>query len=95
MNIFETMFLTIIWSKLLERINATSKTLESPTLNLISGVQLLESIVTFIDEFREKFDELEHKTKLMTGNDAQYKDETKRTKKERCLKTKPEKMKLN
>jgi len=71
----------------LEKVNATSKILENPILNLISGVQLLESLVIFIDEFREKFYELEHTTKLMTGNDTQYKDETKRTKKkEKCLK---------
>ena len=38
---FETRFLTVIWSKLLERVNAVSKTLESPSLNLTSGVQLL------------------------------------------------------
>lgn len=45
METFKTMFLTIIWSKLLERVNATSKILERPTLNLISAVQLLESLV--------------------------------------------------
>ena len=82
------MFLTVIWSKLLERVNAVSTTLESPSLNLTSGVQLLETLVIFINEFRDKFDYLECTAKSMAAEietEALYHDETKRIRKRKVF----------
>lgn len=89
MKKFETTFLTVIWSKLLERIDATSKTLQDPTLNLTSAVQLLHSLLSFIVDFREKFDQLETTAKNCTVNNSeeclQYKDESKRVKRRKMF----------
>ncbi|XP_043484549.1 zinc finger MYM-type protein 1-like [Leptopilina heterotoma] len=86
MEIFETFFLTIVWDKLLERINATSKALENPNLNLTYGVQLLESLLLFIEEMRSTFDKIENETKILLDiEEVQYQNEKKRTRKRKAF----------
>lgn len=55
LNNFETALLTIMWAKLLERCNATSKSLEDPNLNLGDAVNLLKSLVAFVNDFRNNY----------------------------------------
>lgn len=83
---FEFVLLTIIWSKILERINAVNLALENPKLNLCQGVHLLKSLISFIDKFRNSFDEMESLAQLMSADfNYTYRDETKRKRKRKLF----------
>ncbi|CAH1103560.1 unnamed protein product [Psylliodes chrysocephalus] len=63
MDTFETALLTIIWARILKRVNATSKTLETEDLNVSFGVELMTFPLTFVGEIRNKFDEIKIEAK--------------------------------
>jgi len=67
-NDFETALLTVLWDKLLQRINSTSKSLQGIQNNLLLGTNLLNSLAKFISEVRNKFDEIEKEAKSLTEN---------------------------
>ncbi|GBN09095.1 hypothetical protein AVEN_61178-1 [Araneus ventricosus] len=51
----ETALLTVIWDKLLQRINSVSKYLQDTQANLLKGSSLLKSLIEFINEVRKNF----------------------------------------
>lgn len=92
MDSFETALLTLIWARILERVNATSKTLETVDLNVSFGVELMTSLLTFVGEIRNKFSEieLEAKTLFCEGEDISnisytYKTDLQRAKKRKIF----------
>lgn len=90
MDTFEIALLTSIWTRILERVNATSKTLQTMDLNVSFGVELMTSLLTFVAEIREQFNEIELETKdfFFEGEDTtdiHYKDELKRAKRKKLF----------
>lgn len=59
----ETVFLTILWNEILSRFNAVSKLLQSEKVNLSVAVKMLKSLIVFIREKRDGFDDYESKSK--------------------------------
>ena len=80
MESFETALLTVIWYKILTRFNATSLSLQKVETDLLSVVNLYESLISFISEMRQRqFDEIEDQAR--TFAEPIDTDTTKRTKK--------------
>ena len=63
MNTLEFILMLIIWQKILNRVNATSKSLQKIENNLTVAVDLYNSLIEFIKDLRDKFDEIENKAK--------------------------------
>ena len=61
MGNLETMFLTIRWSDLLERMNETSKVLQSKEVNTLVATNLLEPMETHLQKTGDEFSEYEFK----------------------------------
>ena len=57
MENLETIFLTILWNDMLERMNKTSKVLQSKDVNILVATNLLGSMKTYLQETRDKFSE--------------------------------------
>ena len=55
--------MTVVWRTILERFNATSLSLQKVDIDLISAVKLYDSLVTFLLQLRDIFDETEEKAK--------------------------------
>ena len=58
-GLLENAILTVMWDRLLQRINATSKALQSPNVTLGTVVQLYESLAAFVQEVRNSFDNVD------------------------------------
>ena len=58
---------TVIWNTILERINRTSKELQSTSLNINTAVRiiLLKSLHSYIYKLRDEFNNLEKKAKQL------------------------------
>jgi len=52
----ETALMTVVWHTILERFNATSLSLQKVYIDLISAVKLYDSLVTFLLQLRDRFD---------------------------------------
>ncbi|KAF2893827.1 hypothetical protein ILUMI_12346 [Ignelater luminosus] len=74
MKSFEFCLMTVLWNKVLNRINATSKSLQEITDNLNIVCTLYESLIGFVQELRNDFDSIEEQAKEICGNftDAIY-----------------------
>jgi len=70
--------MTVVWHTILERFNATSLSLQNVDIDLISAVKLYDSLVTFLLQLRDRFDETEEKAKSCVEI-QEYKKATKRT----------------
>jgi len=79
MERLETALMTVVWHTILERLNATSLSLQKVDIDLISAVKLYDSLVTFLLQLRDRFDEKEEKAKSYVEI-QEYKVATKRTK---------------
>ncbi|XP_049293555.1 zinc finger MYM-type protein 1-like [Anopheles funestus] len=62
----ETALMTAIWNPLLQRINATSKSLQTVECELLKGAALMNSLVKFIDHFRADFANVEEGAKELS-----------------------------
>jgi len=63
MELLETALMTVVWHTILERLNATSLSLQKVYIDLISAVRLYDSLVTFLLQLRDRFDEKEERAK--------------------------------
>jgi len=66
----ELVLMTIIWNKILERFNATSKSLQKVNIDLLTCVKLYESLQSFTSELREQFDTIEEKAQSLAMEDT-------------------------
>lgn len=76
---YETALLTILWYKLLTRLNCISKALQDPKINLLNGGNLLNSLKQFVTDIRDNFTEIEDEAKTLT-NECLFNDEKSRVK---------------
>ena len=53
----EKIFLKILWNDMLERMNKTSKVLQSKDVNIRVATNLLESMKIYLQDTRDKFSE--------------------------------------
>lgn len=79
MEKLEIIVLTEIWSDILERINKTSLSLQKDTLTMDVATKLFASLVDFIGNVKNNFDQYESSAKE-NFPDADYKDLSQRTK---------------
>ena len=82
MDLYETALMTVIWDTILQRMNATSKSLQNSNLHPEAGVNLLESLKLFIsNEVRNDFTRTEERAALLINQDlkdCKYQDEVRR-----------------
>ena len=64
-------FLTILWND--ERVNKTSKVLQSEDVNILVAINLLESLNTYLQEIRDKCTEYKLKARSRCP-DSDYSD---------------------
>ncbi|XP_040197362.1 zinc finger MYM-type protein 1-like [Rana temporaria] len=73
MENLETIFLTILWNDVLERVNKTSKVLQSEDMNILVAMNLLESLKTYLQDTRDRFSAYELKARSRCP-DSEYKE---------------------
>ncbi|CAH0564503.1 unnamed protein product [Brassicogethes aeneus] len=75
----ENAFMATFWNELLERFDTTSKYLQKPGLDVITGHKMLVSLLEFVCNLRGQFESLEKKAKAMSSIlNTLYKDEYQR-----------------
>ena len=67
MDTLETALMSVFWNVILTRYNETSLKLQSSTCDFKLAIDLLESLHTFTDDTRNRFDEFEAKAKDTSG----------------------------
>ena len=67
MSTLEVGLYSVFWNDILERFNATSKTLQDPKLDINTAITLLESLQRFILSKRDTFDGYEKQGSDMSG----------------------------
>ena len=77
MNKLETGIMTITWNGILERLQATSASLQSSDQELNRGYALYESLSGYIQAMRSTFSHIETRTKDLT-NCKEYQQQTSR-----------------
>lgn len=80
MSTLETALMAEFWKRVLQRFNATSKALQSPTLSLNAAVSLTKSLCDYVSGLREGFDEIEKLAKEASDK-ASYKPSSQRRRK--------------
>ena len=79
MEQLDTALMTIIWHTILERFNATSLCLQKVDIDLLNVVKLYNSLISFLLDTRDTFDDIEEKAKAFVAIN-EYKDANKRKK---------------
>lgn len=77
MQKLETVILTEVWSDVLSKINKTNISIQNKTLTMDVAINLLKSLVSFLNNARNEFDKYESAAKLKFP-EADYKDITHR-----------------
>ncbi|XP_033214074.1 uncharacterized protein LOC117171130 [Belonocnema kinseyi] len=84
MEKLEIAFMTQFGHEVLDRFNKTSKFLQTVELDLVTGDKMLQSLTEFINEMRNKFDEIQKNAKKLGCFVSQhYSDENKRIKRKK------------
>lgn len=81
---FETAVMTVFWGCLLDRINATSKKLQSVEIDITVVIELYEVLIHFVGETRNNFDEFENNAKELSIS-CEYERDFRRNKKRKQL----------
>lgn len=86
MEKYDTALMTVLWNTVLQRMNATSKSLQKSDLCLTTAVALLQSLATFIQDVRNDFQKIEDEASpLITSAELSYHDEGRRHKKRKVF----------
>lgn len=80
MTRFETVFMTVFWSSILNRINVVSKKLQQEDADIGLVIDLYKSLISFISSSRENFTIYEEEAKALIGK-QNYTESEKRTRK--------------
>ena len=67
MCLLETGIYSVFWNEILERVNATSRKLQDPALDLNAAVAMVVSLKRFVDSKRETFTEYERHGATLSG----------------------------
>ncbi|KAH9361225.1 hypothetical protein HPB48_009697 [Haemaphysalis longicornis] len=73
----QTALMAGVWDRVLQRFNATSRELQSPTLSLNATASLMKSLCDYVSGLKEKFVKTEKLAKEAPDN-ASYKASTQR-----------------
>ncbi|KAL1474913.1 hypothetical protein MTO96_020435 [Rhipicephalus appendiculatus] len=68
MSTLETALMAEFWNRVLQRFNATSKALQSPTVSLNAAVSLMKSLCDYLSGLRQRFHEIEKLAKEASDN---------------------------
>ena len=79
MERLETALMTVIWHTILECFNATSLSLQKVEIDLLSVVKLYDSLISYLLQLRDRFDETDETAKLYVEI-KEYKEVTQRIK---------------
>ena len=66
-QMLETGIYSVFWNEILERVNATSRMLQDPTLDLNAAVAMVVSLKRFVEAKRETFTEYERHGATLSG----------------------------
>lgn len=77
MNKLETGIMTIMWNRILERLQATSASLQSSDQDLNTGYALYETVYAYVQAMRSTFSDVEAKAKDLTDCE-EYQQQTSR-----------------
>ena len=77
METLEIALMTVIWNTILVRFNATNVTLQKVEIEVLMVVQLYNSLLEYVLQLRNNFDEMEQTAKCYIDN-AEYKEITSR-----------------
>jgi hypothetical protein len=77
MDELETIFLTVFWNDILIHINSVSKVAQKQNINLSVAVKLIKSLMAYVSEKRDYFEEYESQAKEKSHIDD-YQDAYKR-----------------
>jgi len=80
MDTLETAFLSDFWNRVLSRYNETSIKLQSSTCDLKLAIDLLQSLLAFTDDLRNRFDDIERRAIDISGH-SEYLSATARRRK--------------
>ena len=67
MCLLETGMYSVFWNEILERVNATSRKLQDPTLDLNAAVAMVVSLKRFVEAKRETFTEYKRHGATLSG----------------------------
>ncbi|XP_046973656.1 zinc finger MYM-type protein 1-like [Vanessa cardui] len=81
---FETALMAVFWGCLLDRINATSKKLQSVEIDITIVIELYDTLIHFVGETRENFDEFENKA-IKLSFVQEYEKDFRRNRKRKLL----------
>jgi hypothetical protein len=84
MGTLETSFMSDLWSVILSRYNDTSIKLQSATCDVKLAVDLLESLYSFTDNLRNRFDEFEARAMAASDN-SEYLSTVERSRRRRIV----------
>ena len=89
MERYEIALMTVLWNMLLQRIDATSKSLQDQKLCLSKAAELLNSLTLFFKNVRENFAKIETEAKFLLGieNDHNIAYEDKQTQRRQTKRT--------
>ena len=83
MGSVETAFLSVFWNRVLSRYNDTSIKLQSSTCDIKLAADILDSLYTFIDDLRNRFDDIEQTAVALSGTSEYVSDTARRRKRTR------------
>lgn len=83
MGSVETAFLSVFWNRVLSRYNDTSIKLQSSTCDIKLATDLLDSLHTFTDDLRNRFDDIEQTAVALSGTSEYVSDTARRRKRTR------------
>jgi len=77
LNTFESAFMTVLWTRILEQFDKTNLHLQAVGTNLKGVVDSYQSLINFVTELRtdEMFEEFINEAKKLTEGDEVYEDE--------------------
>ena len=81
MNKYDRGLVAVIWNTILERVNATRKSLESVECALLRGPTSLNCFQDFIKTFRDEFNNIEKEATAWTWLSCEEIDEPRKRKK--------------
>ncbi|KAG8451639.1 hypothetical protein GDO86_003726 [Hymenochirus boettgeri] len=84
LNKFETVIMLVVWGNILDRLHATSKSLQSTQICLNEVVILYRSLIDYVQKMRDSFDTWEAEAKELTS-DQVYSAEKKRERKSKTF----------
>lgn len=82
LNLLETAVLCLVWEAVLKQINYASKVIQTQNIEFCVVISMYESLISYLQDIRNKFDEFESKAKMLVPSDVDYKSAVQRPQRE-------------